>query len=286
MFVLYADKNNLTVRRREPVTSGSVNVSYVQFEFSEDWEGMTRTAVFKAGEESRCVLLDESGVCAIPWEVLAAGGRRLTAGVCGTLDGDTVLPTVWANLGIILEGAKAGQEAQPPTPELWEQALAGKQDRLTGLPGQVVGFDKNGRAAARDAAGKTPYRYLVADGLSRDGACQTTIFEEYEDPVSAHEQLRLDLWFTDAGGNDEIYTSVFVNMPKGERCWSVKQLLPVGSETRNAFGVYVDIDAESKTLMVSISDEIDFNQGWPIRLTIGYLPAEQKGGGMELIEVL
>lgn len=70
MFILCADKNRLTVRQRETVTSGSVNVCAVQFLFSPDWEGMTRIAVFHGGGEPVSVLLGDSGQCAIPWEAL------------------------------------------------------------------------------------------------------------------------------------------------------------------------------------------------------------------------
>ena len=94
MFILCADKNELAVRQREPVTSGSVNAYQVRFEFSLEWEGLKRTAVFKAGTEIRSILLDESGVCVIPWEVLTVPDRRLMAGVCGARDGELVLPTI------------------------------------------------------------------------------------------------------------------------------------------------------------------------------------------------
>lgn len=129
MFILHADKNKLAVRCRESVTSGSVNVYTVRFEFSPDWQGLTRKAVFRAGRESRTVLLDESGACAIPWEVLASPGLPLMVGVFGT--GETAaLPTIWANLGFILDGVTLGEDAHPPTPELWEWELAGKGDAL------------------------------------------------------------------------------------------------------------------------------------------------------------
>ncbi len=145
IFVLYADKNKLTVRAREPVTSGSVNIYTVRFEFSSDWEGLERAAVFKSGAESRSVPLDSGGECVIPWEVLAAHGQPLTAGVFGTRDGDTVLPTVWAGLGIVLEGVAAGADAQPPTPDLWRQELAGKGDRLDYTPGGELGLYGGGK---------------------------------------------------------------------------------------------------------------------------------------------
>ena len=171
MFVLYADKNKLTVRQREPITSGSVNVCTVRFEFSGDWDGLTGTAVFRAGAEVRSVLLDGSGVCSIPWETLQTPWVRLTAGVCGTRDGNVVLPTVWADLGVIQAGAAPGGNAGPPTPELWEQALSHKQDKLTGLPGQVVGFDEAGNAAPQviAAVGEGGPAWLFGHGLKQTG---------------------------------------------------------------------------------------------------------------------
>lgn len=131
MFLLYADKNQLCVRQREPITSGSVNVYPVRFEFSEDWEGLTRKAVFRAGRESRTVLLDENGSCTVPWEVLNTycPNTALLAGVYGSRT-NTALPTVWASLGKILEGAALGADAHPPTPDLWLQELAEKGDAL------------------------------------------------------------------------------------------------------------------------------------------------------------
>lgn len=137
MFRLYADKNKLALLEREPLTSGSVNIYEARFEFSADWDGLERVAVFEAGGTSREVLLDDSGTCVVPWEVLIEQIRRsnprvrLLAGVYGTRGGEIVLPTVWADLGAILEGVPTnGDEARPPTPDLWEQELAKKGDGL------------------------------------------------------------------------------------------------------------------------------------------------------------
>ena len=130
MFQFYADKNNLTVRQKETVTSGSVNVCEARFEFSPDWEDLERTAVFRGGGEPVSVRLDGSGVCQIPWEVLARSGVHLYAGVWGGREGEVLLPTVWADCGFILTGVTHGAEAQPPTPDLWRQELAAKGDTL------------------------------------------------------------------------------------------------------------------------------------------------------------
>lgn len=137
MFILYANKTRLTLRQREPVTSGSVNIYLVQFEFSEDWAGLSRTAIFRAGTESRATLLEEDNETVLPWEVLRKPGLELFCGVYGTRDGHAVLPTTWVSLGWIAEGASPNESAQPPTPDLWQQALEGKGDNLE-LSGQSL----------------------------------------------------------------------------------------------------------------------------------------------------
>lgn len=130
MFNLCAEKNKLALLEWEPVTSGSVNVYDVRFEFSVDWEGLTKTAVFRAGDKSASVLLDASGQTAVPWEVLTTPGRRLEAGVYGTKGAKVVLPTIWADLCYIQTGVAPGEGTRPPTPDLWEQELEKKADGL------------------------------------------------------------------------------------------------------------------------------------------------------------
>lgn len=128
MIVLCADKSYLTVLQRETLASGGVNVYEVRFQFSEDWDGLQKTAVFAAGEETYSVLLSEDA-CIIPWEALQTGGIWLKAGVYGTREGQVVLPTIWANVGQIFCGASPGETTQPPTPTVYEQIL----DRIGNL---------------------------------------------------------------------------------------------------------------------------------------------------------
>lgn len=124
MIILTASKSCLTASRRELLVEGAVNVNIVQFVFSSDWDGLTKTAVFQAGSDKYSVLLDESNEAPIPWEVLQNPRRTLYAGVYGTNGESLVLPTIWASLGTIQEGANPGQDTQPPTPSVYEQILA------------------------------------------------------------------------------------------------------------------------------------------------------------------
>ena len=130
MFQLFADVSRLTVEQRETVASGGVNACLVKFRFSPEWDGLEKTAVFRAGQDSRAVLPEEDGRCAVPWELLAQPGRRLFAGILGRRGEGVVLPTVWADLGLILEGTDPGMPSLPPTPELWRQELDRKGDGL------------------------------------------------------------------------------------------------------------------------------------------------------------
>lgn len=130
MFVLQANNAALTVQAKEVVASGSVNTPTVRFLFSPEWAGLTRTAVFRAGGVAKSVLLDGSNQCAIPWEVLKTPRKPLQAGVFGCRGQVVILPTPWAELGVIRDGAAPGEDAVPPTPDLWQQELAAKGDSL------------------------------------------------------------------------------------------------------------------------------------------------------------
>lgn len=124
MIRLRVDHAALRLIRKEVVTSGAVNVFYVEFEFDDGWNGLTRIAQFRSGETIKSWVLPEDNICIIPWEVLMTAGVNLEIGVMGMDGEDIVLPTVWINVGIIQEGASGGDTPLPsPTPSLYEQLL-------------------------------------------------------------------------------------------------------------------------------------------------------------------
>ena len=149
MFLLNAEKNSLKVHKWEALTSGSVNVYQVRFEFSPAWDGLEKTAVFKSDGLTYSVLLDETCKCTVPWETLARyhPGLKLKAGVYGTKDGTVVLPTVWADLGAIQEGVLPGEASRPHTPGLYEQVL----DQLAGIRERLEDVGETGIATDEEA---------------------------------------------------------------------------------------------------------------------------------------
>ena len=107
----------------EPITSGSVGMT-VGFRFSEDWDGMGKTAVFKGSNTAVDMALSGTS-CAVPHEVLASAGGHLKIGVYGTKnEGQQVTPTIWADAGQILEGAAPSEvDPTPATESLVQQIL-------------------------------------------------------------------------------------------------------------------------------------------------------------------
>jgi hypothetical protein len=186
MIQLSAEKNRLVAENAEPITSGSVGVNWVQFTFDENWDGFTRTAVFRCGETSVSMALDDANTCAIPWEVLTTPNWGLQVGVYGTQGEDVVLPTVWAYLGTVREGASVSQEAAEHTPDVFQKVLADVGD-LGGLEttdkSSLVAAINEVRAFAADD-------FKLDDTLSyKDGAlgvnCATAVEEDNTLPVTA-----------------------------------------------------------------------------------------------------
>lgn len=96
----------------------------VAFTFDTDWDGLSKTVVFKGGQTVH--LLNPGSVVPIPQEVLHTPGQRLYVGVLGTDSRqDQVIPTLWAELGQIRSSAAStGSAAEDPALPVWAQLQA------------------------------------------------------------------------------------------------------------------------------------------------------------------
>lgn len=124
MITIYVQKTQARAELDAPVTSGSVGRE-VQFQFSDDWDGLVKTAVFETNNYKETATVPESGTLAIPEDVLTYPGFQLRIGVIGkTADGATVIPTVYADCSMIKPGASTVPVGTPPTPSQAEQLQA------------------------------------------------------------------------------------------------------------------------------------------------------------------
>lgn len=121
-----------TVLVPETLTTGMVG-RQAAFRFSEDWDGLRKNAVFRAGKVKR-VCLDVGERCTIPWEVLEKPLERLEVGLWGvSADGKTVIPTIRVMGPEIQPGVEPeGDPGVDATLPVWGQILA-----LIGDPTQL-----------------------------------------------------------------------------------------------------------------------------------------------------
>lgn len=122
MIKLRVTQSEMHLIRNEVVASGAVKAYKVYFVFDETWTGLKRIALFKAGDVSMEVPLDENDMCVIPWEVLKESGIELFIGAVGVDHNVRVLPTVWVKQGTVQVGV-GNTTLAPPSPSLYQQLL-------------------------------------------------------------------------------------------------------------------------------------------------------------------
>lgn len=90
-----------------------------EFSFSEEWEGMTKTAFFRGADWENHPKLLKNDACTVPAEALATPGR-VGVSVSGTL-GDTVITTDIKSFSV--PATLSGGTPADPEPTVWQQIL-------------------------------------------------------------------------------------------------------------------------------------------------------------------
>lgn len=124
MTTICASVDNETVRitKRPAVSSGGVQQCRVLFTFSDDWNDLTKAAIFadRAKKTFYQVLIGADGYATVPWEVLTEKGA-FWMGAEG-VSGDVKFTSELIRYPI-LEGAREGGATQPPTPGIYDEIL-------------------------------------------------------------------------------------------------------------------------------------------------------------------
>lgn len=90
-----------------------------EFSFSEEWDGMTKTAFFRGADGNTYSQLLKDDACTVPAEALTAPGR-VGVSVSGTL-GETVITTDIKSFS--LPATLSGGTPSDPEPTVWQQIL-------------------------------------------------------------------------------------------------------------------------------------------------------------------
>lgn len=98
---LFINNQKIEIRDDTFYVSGSEGLYTIEFEFSKDWGGYTKTAVLKKGTMRDTFLLS-TDTLEIPAEFLATPGK-ISLGVYGEKGGQKK-PTEWSNVLDIKKG--------------------------------------------------------------------------------------------------------------------------------------------------------------------------------------
>lgn len=90
-----------------------------EFSFSEEWDGMTKTAFFRGADGENHPKLLKDNVCTVPAEALAVPGR-VGVSVSGTL-GETIITTDIKSFTV--PATLSGGTPSDPEPTVWQQTL-------------------------------------------------------------------------------------------------------------------------------------------------------------------
>ena len=119
------------------IVADSKNYLYAQFFFkTDDWDDITKTAVFEKGGKPYFVILDEDDTCKVPWEVIKPGK------VFVSVFGGDLITTHTAELRISDSGYKEGETPTEPTPDVYSQIL----DKLKNLQAGEISDEQISKA--------------------------------------------------------------------------------------------------------------------------------------------
>ncbi len=101
---------------KQRVVAGSKKYLFAHFHFSEDWIGI-KTAIFKNHEIVCQQLVDESGICEVPYEVITEGKLEVSA-FCGNL-----ITADKVEVDIVATGYTEGSTPRNPSITVYEQII-------------------------------------------------------------------------------------------------------------------------------------------------------------------
>ena len=159
----------------ELLTAGMAKAVTVELVFSDDWDGLTKTAVFSAGRTTVDVLESawDGNKVVVPHEILADAGPIARVGVYGANADGLILPTVWVTLGKVMPAAEpSGDPGADPTLPIWAQLqsqIGDLDDLQTYNKGNLVDAINEARSSGGSGGGG----YTIGEGLKLDAATNT-----------------------------------------------------------------------------------------------------------------
>lgn len=140
-----------SIWRADAVRLVTESKNYVRaiFEFSNDWDGITKTAIFKKGENVYHVILEDDA-CMVPWEVLATDGSFIVS-----VFGGDLITADSAYIRVTKSAYEDGGAPAEPTPSVYEQVISALESKVaeSDLDGTSIYKGEDGKIHAVGSSG-------------------------------------------------------------------------------------------------------------------------------------
>lgn len=181
MFRVLCNANKAWVAEKDKLTQGSVGVR-VALEFDEAWDELQKFCLFRAYNTDKAVPITSDDEVQIPVQVLLTPGVHLFIGVYGTdLNGTIVIPTVYADLGMINEGSLLDNADNTDVPD---EALSARILALANAAREYAAIAVSGAGAESLTFSLSPEGHLLE---TRSGVSDSPVDLG---PVSAYAEVK------------------------------------------------------------------------------------------------
>lgn len=240
---IHCNGTNIRCVHSEPLTV-HMSGAPVQFTFSEEWDGLGKTAVFRC-DGSRDVIVEADGTATVPHEVLTTPGLTVEVGVYTQKEDGTTWPspTPMCEIGIVREGADpTGDESYPPTPDVGEQAVAAASAALAAAAeAQEVAADIQRRADAGEFDGKDGAQGAAGPAGESGGY--------YTPTITQPESGKMRVGFIPSKSGMPTVVEKDIELPGGGgggSCMAVAYVQPDEPEDLPIGGLWYDTDEEQE----------------------------------------
>lgn len=138
---IIVNPHSLELQKTVDVNSGEYNIQNIEFEFSSEYEGLTKMAIFSNEDDSFTTMIT-NGSCIIPSEILQTDGT-IGVGVYGySVEGDKLIKRYSPKpvfFNVELGSYQLAQESQDPSSDIITQIL----QQLENLSEDVIVLENN-----------------------------------------------------------------------------------------------------------------------------------------------
>ena len=192
--LLRVKDTRLTLEGPAWLVGTQVEYNTCKFDFGPEWADFVKTAVFRTGDKTINMVLDEEDKCNVPWESVAEKGV-LYVGVFGTRDG-VVIPTNFVTLNIV-EGSAGIHAPAPPSLDVYMQIMqemGDTRDYIDAMEAAIV---------SKEQARQDEYTEAEEDRYNRYSIAEANRNNQYDDAENTRNSSYQDIERTIVQNEDE-----------------------------------------------------------------------------------